>query len=313
MPMNGKFPLIGALLSTRQRVKELVLYRLLPDWYFLKRAYRYKLGRNLSLKNPMLWTEKIQWLKLNDRSALHTECADKLQVRAYVQNKIGDEYLVKHYFETDRVEEITAKNLPEIPVIIKTNHDSSGGIIVRTKSTVDFQEIQRTLRQRMRQSHYHATKEWQYRNIQPRILVEKLLMDDKGRIPDDYKVHCFNGKPELIQVNIDRFGEKENKRSGDDYSRCFYSTRWDKLDLDWGDHPSIGEVPCPSELSKLLKLSELLAEPFCYARIDFYVNESKVFFGEITFHPASGYVKLSEFWDNKLGQMLQLPVNVGRQ
>jgi len=160
---------------------------------FLKQQFKKRFGRALDLDNPQTFNEKLQWLKLNDRTALHTICADKYKVRDYVKEKIGEEYLVPLVFETKNPKDIIPENLPDYPVIIKTNHASYGGVIVRDKSQHNWKTVQKTLAKSLRINYYYKSKEWQYKNIERRIVVEKLLTGDSGDIPFDYKMHYFNG------------------------------------------------------------------------------------------------------------------------
>lgn len=265
------------------------------------------MGYALNLKNPRTLNEKINWLKLHDRTPLHTQCSDKYGVREYVKSRIGADYLVPLYYQTKNVADIHEGNINRFPCIIKTNHDSSGGIFLRNDHQADWQEIRAKLEKRMRSNYYRGSREWQYKHIEPRIIVEQLLLDDAGKIPADIKVHVFHGKPEMIQM--------DQGRGTDGHFRNWYSPSWELLPMRWSSVLKNGRVTDPKNipvakprsLEKILELSRNLAEPFLYARIDWYEVGDRIFFGEITFHHDGGYRPiLPREWDLKLGEKLDL-------
>jgi hypothetical protein len=288
----------------KMQIKRFVLFRILPDIFFLKIVFRKKKGRSLDLKTSRRWTDKIQWLKLYDRAEQNTIFADKLKVRAVVQEKIDPEYLVPLFLATSKVEEIRKENLPDYPFVIKTDHDSEGVILVRDKSKENYLEIQAALRKRLRKNHYRGTKEWQYKNIESSVLVESMLIDEDGHVPDDYKVHCFHGKPEFIQVNIDRFGTSRCSKE-QSFPISFCNRNWEKIKIKWGSNVIGSNIRRPELLAKLLIAAQRLAESVVYARIDFFIVRGKLFFGEITLHPTSGWLKLDSETDLHWGNLLQ--------
>src|SRR5688572_11257924 len=101
----------------------------ISDEYFIKRRFKRNMGYELDLNNPKTLNEKINWLKLYCRDDLHTQCADKYAVRSYIKEKLGDEYLVPLILMTKDVKDLNPGRLPDEPFIIKTNHDSGGGIV----------------------------------------------------------------------------------------------------------------------------------------------------------------------------------------
>lgn len=281
--------------------------RIVPNKIFLKYKYKRNFGVFPNLDNPKTLNEKIIWLKLNDRTPLHTQCADKYEVRSFVSEKIRKEYLVPLFFHTQNPKEITPENIPDIPCVVKTNHDSGSVFFVRDKNQVNWTDLQKQLKSHLKNNYYWQSKEWQYKNIKPRIIVEKLLLDKNGNIPFDYKLHCFNGKVNMIQVDIGR-------GSGHHY-RNWYSTAWEREPYRWSSpkgngiytDPSKDDVPKPQNLDKMIELSEKLAQSFRYVRVDWYDMDGQLYFGEITFHHDGGNQKiLPEIWDKKLGDLLRL-------
>lgn len=280
------------------------------DKTILTERFYKNFNRTIDLDNPRTLNEKIVWLKLNDRRPLHTKCADKFEVRNYIEEKIGSEYLVPLYFQTYKYEDIHFDNLPDEPCIIKTNHDSGGGIFVYDKTKLNFKKVQQKLRRRLAVNYYNRSKEWQYKNIKPCVVVEKLLQTKEGTIPLDFKIHCMSGKPRMIQVDVGR-GTQNHYRN-------WHSTNWEREPYKWSSpkgngkftDPSDEDVPKPELLDKMLSLAEILAEPFPYVRVDWYDVDGKLYFGEMTFHHDGGNAPIiPENWDTKLGDLVKLPIN----
>ncbi len=313
-----------ALLKSLYQTSNFGYYSLLPItkayYFFLHKKYvkRNKFitkkflkafGYALDLKNPITLNEKINWLKLYYWHPLATQLADKYAVRDYVRQTIGEQYLVPLLFTTPNIRQIVPENLPDIPCIIKTNHDSSGGIIIRDKSkNHNWKEIQNTLRARMAQNFYWDGREKPYKGIKPRIIVEKLLTDENGSLPADYKVHCFNGKVRMINVDMGR--------STKNHYRNWYNRKWEREPYSWssvlgdGKHtdPSDLDIEKPELLEEMCKLSEDLVKGFPYLRADWYIYNSQLYFGELTFHHNGGMRPIQPIvWDKKLGEELNLP------
>lgn len=279
-----------------------------PDKYCIKKRFKTRMGYDLDLDHPVTLNEKINWLKAYFRTPYHTICADKYAVRTYIKDKVGEEYLVPLYFMTKNPQDISPEKLPDEPCIVKTNHDSSGGIVIRNKNGVNWSEIQKTLKKRMKVNYYYHGKEWQYRDIEPCIIVEKLLKGKDGGFPFDYKLHCFNGKVNMIQVDVNRFSNN--------HFRNWYNTNWEREPYKWssplpnGKHtdPSPQDVERPATLEEMIRLSEIIAKDFVYVRVDWYDVEGQLYFGEVTFHHDGGSRPiLPREWDVKLGNKLILP------
>ncbi len=280
-----------------KNLHEYLRYAIVSDKKFINQEFEKHLGHKLDLENPKTFNEKLQWLKLNDRTPLHTICADKYKVRDYVVEKIGKEYLIPLVFETKNPRDIIPEKLPDYPVIIKTNHDSSGGVIVRDKSEHNWTYVQNTLAELLSVNYYYRFKEWQYKNIEPRIVVEKLLTDNSGDIPFDYKLHYFNGKLVFTQVDIDR--QKDHKRN-------LYDENWNLLDVQWVYKPG-NHVEKPKLFDKMIALGEVFAKDFCYIRVDFYHVNDKIYFGELTFHAEAGIGPfVPKQFDEDFGKLLKL-------
>jgi hypothetical protein len=277
-------------------------FRLIPEKLFIKRTYKKLLGVYPDLEHPRTFSEKIQWLKLNDRTPLHTICADKYKVREYIKEKIGEEYLIPLVFETRKVNNICAENMPDYPVIIKTNHGSGGIFVVKDKNHTDFNKIQQQLKVTLKSNYYYLGKEWEYKNIKPRLIVERLMTDNSGNdLLNDYKIHCFNGKPIYIQTLFDRKTE---------IKETWYDVDWNQQSFRYYSDKS-KDVEKPICLKEMLKVASELSKYFVYVRVDLYVVNGNIYFGELTFHPAAGFMKWDpQEWDLKLGSKLKLPIDL---
>lgn len=272
---------------------------LIPQEKLLSTRFKRLLGYSLNLNNPRSLNEKIQWLKIHDRKDLHITCADKFKVRPYVMDKIGQQYLIPLILETQNIDEIVPENFPDYPFIIKTNHDSGGIKIIRDKNNVDWPETRKKLKVQLDYSYDTGKGEWHYLAIEPRLVIEKLLLDEEGQVPPDFKLHCMNGRVEFVQVDLDRATK---------HKRNLYNREWKLLPVLWR-HENGKNIEKPKVFSKMIELAELLAEDFTYARVDLYNLDERIYFGEITFYPGSGCEKfIPEKWDFKFGELLNLPI-----
>jgi hypothetical protein len=289
------------LLSIPKKIRDFIILtrnNRLTDEEHIQMNYKRFFGKKADLVNPKLFTEKIQWLKLNDRNDLHTQCADKYLVRNYIEEKIGSKYLIPLVFMTEDENYINQDKLPNYPVIIKTTHDSGGTFIIKDKNNFDFKELQKELATRMKRNFYYLNREWEYKNIKPRIIVEKVLKDDSGNEQlNDYKIYCFHGKPMFMQTIFDR---------GIETKEDWYDTDWNLLDVHYFS-PNKKNLDKPELLSELLRISKMLSKDFPYVRVDLYISNNQIYFGELTFRPYGGYMKfVPESFDLELGNYLSL-------
>ena len=275
----------------------------LSDEKLLKKSFKKSFGYDIDLDNPITFSEKIQWLKLYDRTPMLTQCADKYKVREFIRDKIGEDYLVPLLFETKNPKDINPENIPDdVPVFIKTNHDSSGGIIIRDKSKVDWKMIQSTLSKLLNQNYYYLNQEWEYKHIERRIIIEKLLLDKNGEKIIDCKILCFNGKARLIIMILDVGLPTQ--------SATFYDISWNKKKIKFS--PSIYsemDFVKPKDLDKIITLTEILSEGFIHVRVDWLYVNKRFYNGEMTFHTASGLNPYRpQKWEKILGDYITLPI-----
>ena len=274
----------------------------LPDEIFLKLRYFCEMGQWPNLKNPKLFQEKIQWLKLHNRKPEYTMMVDKYAVKSYVADIIGDDMITPTIGVWNTVDEINFDSLPEQFVLKTTHGGGNGGVVICTdKASFDIQTAKIKLKRSMRDDIYSIYREWPYKDVPKRIIAEEYIGDGKNDLTD-YKVYCFNGEPRYIQVIKDR-------------NTCetidFFDTEWNHQPF-WGlnpiSRPSGLSISRPSGLSLMLSASKSIAEKLTFARIDFYQLEDGIRFGEITFFPASGLGTFTPAeWNLKLGGMINLP------
>lgn len=269
------------------------------DEFYIRLIYLIKMKAFLNLKKPKTLNEKIQWLKLNDRTKLHTTCADKIIVKDYVAKKIGKEFIIPTLKVIDVIEELTPENLPEPPFIIKTNHDSGSYKIVKDKSSVDWVEIRKYFKNKLNKNFYRISKEWQYKDIKPKILVEALLVAENNERLEDYKFICINGKVAMINVDLNK--DIEHHRNN-------YDLDWSLLPFLWPCEIDNGKkIERPITFDKMVRLAEILSADFKFCRVDFYTLGKSIFFGEITFHPTSGFGMFKPSnWDLEFGKRLKI-------
>jgi hypothetical protein len=278
--------------------------RLFPDYIAIVIYYFAFNKRVPNLSNPTTLNEKILWLKLNDRRDWHSRYADKIQVKDVIRKAVGDEFnipLIACFKDIVEAQSEIENICP--PFILKPNHDSGGGYIV--KEYRDLQKIDwAALDKRLRTNYFQDSLEYQYRYVEPCLMVEVLLQDKYGRIPNDYKIHVFNSRAQFVYCSIDRFGENYRK---------IYDRDWIKLDMEWGspeystskskyDGP---DIPAPQNFRSMVQLAEKLSVGFCYLRVDLYEIDGKVYVGELTQHQYGGYLpivpyQMDEFWGSKL-------------
>ncbi|MEO1814639.1 MAG: ATP-grasp fold amidoligase family protein [Acetobacterium sp.] len=276
--------------------------RLIPDEKFLKLKYKYLIGKNLNLNNPRSFNEKLQWLKLHDRKPEYTKFADKYEVREHIRKTIGAEYLIPLKGVYDSVDEINWDDLPK-SFVLKCTHGSSSNIICVDKEALNVDKAKKSLKKWMKKNWYWFGREWQYKNIKPRILCESFIVDESGIELKDYKFMCFGGKVKCTFVCMNR-----NTKNGQVLNIDIYDTDW-KLMPFKRYAPNSGRLtPRPRDYDKMVYLAEILAADTAFIRVDFYETNEQLYFGELTLHPQSGFGKFSpESYDYLLGSWINLP------
>lgn len=280
-----------------------ILYKISPKLE-LKLLFRLKQGYSLNLKNPKTFNEKLQWIKLYDRNPLMPKCVDKYTVRDYVKSVGCEEILNELYWEGFNPEDIPYDALPN-QFVIKVTHGSTFNIIVTDKSKLDKKDVVNKCNTWLKEKFLPCYGEWFYGIEKPRIIIEKYLEDEKikGELLD-YKVFCFNGEPKLVDVHCGRFGE---------HKRNIYDLDWNLLEDVYFKYDHFDGIEKPKELEKVLEYARKLSANFHHVRVDFFIVNGEVYFGELTFTNGAGLDKIKPYeFDLKMGEWLKLPIKKGR-
>jgi hypothetical protein len=273
-------------------------FKWMPDKMYLKCVYRGVFGSKLNLGNPQTYNEKLQWLKLYDRNPEYTTCVDKYEVRKHVSDIIGNEFLIPIYGVWDRYDDINFDLLPD-QFVLKCTHDSGGLVICKDKAKFNHDISSQKIKSSMSRNYYWKGREWPYKNVRPRIIAEKYMVDESGTELKDYKVFCFNGSPKIIQVDYNRFTN---------HKRNLYDINWNYINATM-TYPTDSNVKIkePSKLAEILELAKSLSTNVPHVRIDFYIINEKIFFGEMTFYHSSGFANINpEKLNIEMGSWLKL-------
>lgn len=285
------------------------LLKNLSDRHYLQLVFRLKMGMKLDLKNPKTFSEKLQWLKLYNHKPEYTMMADKVKVKEWVASVIGQEYIIPTLGVWDDPEKIDFEKLPE-RFVLKCNHNSGTGMFIcKNKGKVTpkkWIEVKRELSRGLREDYYMSNREWCYKNIERRILCEQ-FMEDKNQDGNlnDYKIFCFNGEVKMMFVATDRFDE-----NGDEHN-----VKFDFFDRDFNHLPFTNGHPNASKYiikpecwEKMIEIAEKLSKGIPHVRVDLYIINGQIYFGEMTFYHWSGLVPYEPVeWDYKMGEWIKLP------
>ena len=275
------------------------LFFWLPDKLYIRLLWWFKLDYGLNLKSPETYNEKLQWLKLNYRNPLLTSLADKYEVRSYIREKIGDQYLIPLLGVYDSAEQINWDELPD-QFVLKCNHDSGSVIICTDKSSLDKNTVIKKLSRRLgTNATYNLLRVWPYKNIKRKILCEKYLANRPGELTD-YKFFCFDGEPKAMFI--------ATERNSGDVKFDYYDINFNNLNIVQAHKQSEKKLSRPKGFDEMVRLSGILSQNIPHVRVDFYDIKGKVYFGEMTFFHHSGLVgftpgSIDELW----GSWIKLP------
>lgn len=270
----------------------------MPDEEYLVKRFNLVMPYPINMDNPVTFNEKLQWLKIHNRNPKLTQLVDKYEVKDYIEKTIGKDYVIPTIGVWNSFGQIDFNTLP-IQFVLKCTHDSGSIAICKNKVDFDYGSVEKSFNKALKRNLYYSGREWPYKNVKPRIMAEQFMQDSNGEL-NDYKFFCFNGKVHCFKVDFDRF-----KSHGANY----YNRNGELLHF--------GEVVCPPNFQKEIKLpvnieemisiAEKLSEGFNFVRVDLYNVDGKIYFGEMTFYPASGFgIFTSKDADVQLGKWLEL-------
>ena len=276
-------------------------YDNINDEEYLKKIFKANMGYSLNLEDPKTFNEKLQWLKLYNRRPEYTMMVDKYKVREYISEKIGEEYLIPLIGLWDDPDDIDFDTLPN-QFVLKCNHNSGLGMyICEDKKNIDVQKVKKELRKGLKQDYYLLGREWPYKDVPRKVVAEKYMTDETGTNLRDYKFYCFDGNAKVVGIYQDRNTEKET--TGD-----FFDMDFNWLDFTFNMPNAKVKPSKPNHFEKMKEIAEILSKGIPHVRVDLYLSNDRIYFGELTFFDGSGFDKIEPFeWDLKLGSWINLP------
>lgn len=271
--------------------------RLWPAELYIKIFYYLHLKKWPDLKPPHTFSEKLNWLKLHDRNPLYTKLTDKYAVKDYVSKKIGVDKVVPLLGVWNSFDEIDFDHLPE-RFVLKCTHDSGGFMICKDKSTFSKVKARSFFNRELRKNYYWNKREWPYKDIQPRIIAEKYLEDGNGDALTDYKFFCFNGEPKMMYISKDVSADPRTD---------FFDMDWNYLPFKFKDPHAEVRPSMPDKLEEMKEIARTLSKGIPHVRVDMYLINNHIFFGEMTFFHLSGFFSVTpDEWDDIIGGWLDL-------
>jgi len=279
-----------------------ILYYTSPlysDRIYLRMLFPLKAGYKLNLQDPQSFNEKLQWLKIHYRKPIMTAMVDKYEAKKYTAEIMGEEYVIENYGVWNNFDEIDFDQLPE-QFVLKTTHDQGGVIICTDKANFDVAKARKKLNRCLQTKHYYLTREWPYKDVQPRIIAEKLLVDPQKKDLWDYKFYCFHGDPKMMYISMGR-----NSSFVPFY---FFDKNFNYVDIERPGHESDGKIiKKPENWDEMIFLAKKASKGFPHVRVDFYNIEGEIYSGEYTFYQGGGMMPFTDKkWDYKFGSWIDL-------
>lgn len=274
--------------------------KLISKKAYVSYQYKYITHHKLNWKNPTRYTEKLQYLRLYvyPKDPLVIKCAGRVGVREYIKEKGYENLLIKTYGIFDRFEDIDFEKLPNA-FAIKTTHSSQMNYICFDKSKINYDELKKKFNKYLKTNYGKKTVEPHYSPIKPQIIIEELMLEN-GKLPTEYKIHVFNGKARSLYVVTSR---------GIDIRYNNYYIDWTPFDGSQFNGWKKTDYPLenPKNLDEMIKISEDLASPFPFVRVDLYDINGIIYFSELTFTPAKGTLILDDDkCDFEMGEWLDI-------
>lgn len=270
--------------STRKKNIICKVLGIIPDGLYLRFLYRIKTGRTLHLKNPKTYSEKLNWLKIYDRNPLYTKLVDKYEVRDFVKERIGEEYLFPLLGVWDRFDDIDFTALPD-RFVLKCTHDFGSVVIVNDKESFDKEAAKVTINNELKYNFFYRGREWAYKNVKPRIIAEQNMQTGSTRLID-YKFFCFGGKVKYMFVATGR---------GADLRFDFFDRNYNHLPVKNGVPNADITPPKPDHYDEMVEIAERLASGINNVRVDLYNLGGQIYFSEMTFYHNGGMVAFEPY------------------
>lgn len=285
------------LLYDIRRKGQVLAYKMTSPEFVSKLYFKHLLGYPLNLKDPKTFNEKVQWLKLYEwpNNPIAVQCGDKYTVREYVEKMGLGEYLNDLLYVWDDVNEIDWDALPD-QFAIKCTHGCAYNIICSDKSKLDIEDAKKKLRRWMKEDFGAFNAEPHYSKMKPRIICEKFL----GGNMTDYKFYVCNGEYKFMYI-AEGFGEGIGEKI------TFFDENGQMAPYRRTDYPVFADAKLPKDFEKMKELSIKLAEGLPFLRVDWFEVDGKIYFGEMTFTPCGGLMKMEPMEQDKImGDMLDI-------
>lgn len=274
------------------------------DERYARWMYRTYTGKELHLEDPKRFDEKLWWLKLNNRDPLLTLCSDKYRVREYIKECGLEDILIPQIAVYDNAKEIDFSAFRE-ETILKCNHGSGENFFITPGTKIHEKSIRKKLNYALKQKYYLISREWNYKNIEPKIVADKVLRDRNGKLPFDYRFLCFDGEPKLLLVDDQVLCDDGSYNSG--YPRNVYDIDFRLLPVKITREVSERTMEKPQNYDRMVEIARTLSKPFPHCRVDLYNLDGNIYFGEITFYHAGCCNRIEpEEWDYKMGSWIDL-------
>lgn len=248
---------------------------MIPDYLFNWIVFVIKLRYIPNFKKPRSLNEKINHIKLYSNYSLRETVADRIKVRNYVSIKDTECKLIDLLWEGNEFTLDTYNGLPN-KFVIKANH-GSGMVSIVDKTETSYKDVLKIIMPWMGYDYGKLTHQWVYENLEKKFIIEEFIESDEDL--RDYKFFCINGRVELVQVDLDRFHS---------HKRNLYTRDFELLDSELF-YKKGHDIDKPNLFLNAVKVAEKLSEDFDFIRVDLYILDDVIYFGEMTNTPGNGF------------------------
>ncbi|MCQ2160846.1 MAG: glycosyl transferase [Bacteroidales bacterium] len=275
-----------------------VIMHVVPTKLYLTLKYRVIFGASINWKNPKTYSEKLQWLKLYGYKPEYSDYVDKIKVKSFVASTIGEEYVIPTLGIWDSGSDIDFTNLPE-KFVLKCNHDSGAVIICSDKRQLNEDSARLAMNKQLKTNYYLKGRETPYKFVKKQVFAEQYIHDKATDELIDYKFYCFDGVPRLLLIATDR---------KTDVKFDFFDMDFNHLNIKRGHENATKMIDQPKNFGLMKDIASRLSTGIPHVRVDLYEANGKVYFGEMTFYPSSGFTPFEPGdWEYKLGEWITLP------
>lgn len=268
------------------------------DELYVKMQFYLSMHKKLNLNPPQTFNEKLQWLKLHDRHESHTQLVDKYEVKKVVEKLLGKEFIIPTIGIYNNFDEIDANSLPD-KFVIKCTHNSGNVCICKDKKTFDWNVARKKITKSLKHNFFWTSREYPYKNVKPRIIIEENINDSDTKSINDYKFFCFNGEPKMLLIASNREVDVKFDLFDMEFNHCPFKKTYDNL--------ATTPLQKPALFEELKEVAAKLSKGFPHVRIDLYQVGNKIYFGEYTFFDNAGYEGfVPEKWDTIIGDWIDL-------